>query len=151
MKFILSDIITFEWNSIHAEAASMFGHFISSGLFRFYSDMVERWQVYMVCEDEKGRLWKEIRPPKYYAERILTLRDQNSKKVRICKELVVDFPLDYETYAKAQTEEECMKVLAREFTRFIETMPYPMELRDTFDRKAFEQRVRDTLVRHELL
>lgn len=44
-----------------------------------------------------------------------------------------------------------MKVLAREFTRFIETMPYPMELRDTFDRKAFEQRVRDTLVRHELL
>ena len=107
--------------------------------------------MYLVCEDEKGRLWKEIRPPKYYAERILTLRDQNSKKVRICKELVVDFPLDYEIYAKAHTEEECMKVLAREFTRFIETMPYPMELRDTFDRKAFEQRVRDTLVRHELL
>ena len=73
------------------------------------------------------------------------------EKGRICKELVVDFPLDYEIYAKAHTEEECMKVLAREFTRFIETMPYPMELRDTFDRKAFEQRVRDTLVRHELL
>ena len=103
MKFILSDITTFEWNSVHKEAARMFEHFISSGLFRFHSDMVERWQVYLVCEDEKGRLWKEIRPPKYYAERILTLRDQNSKKVRICKELVVDFPLDYEIYAKAHT------------------------------------------------
>ena len=67
------------------------------------------------------------------------------------KHLWMDFPLDYETYAKAQTEEACMKVLAREFTHFIETMTYPAELRDTFDRKAFEQRVRDTLVRYELL
>ena len=42
-------------------------------------------------------------------------------------------------------------MLAQEFMHCIETMTYPVVLRKTFDRKAFEQCVRDILTEHGLL
>ena len=67
------------------------------------------------------------------------------------KHLCMDFPVDYDKYVKAQSEEECLRVLAQEFMNCIETMTYPVVLRKTFDRKAFEQCVRDILTEHGLL
>ncbi len=67
------------------------------------------------------------------------------------KHLSMDFPVDYDKYVKAQTEEECLKVLAQEFMQCIEAMTYPVVLRKTFDRKAFEQCVRDILTERGLL
>lgn len=113
--------------------------------------MVEDWSMSMICVSQEMR--EDMKPTrvKYYADRILTNNVSVTPKVHVFKLLDMNFFVDYDKCAKAQTEEECLRVLAQEFMHCIETMTYPVVLRKTFDRKAFEQCVRDILTEHGLL
>jgi hypothetical protein len=118
---------------------------------RFHSDMVEDWYMHLICISPSVQdCFKRIKT-RYYADRILTDNKSITPKGHVFKHLEMDFPVDYDKYVKAQTEEECLRVLAQEFMHCIETMTYPVVLRKTFDRKAFEQCVRDILTEHGLL
>lgn len=151
MKFSIFDISTFDTFSVYLESATMFEHLLAAGLYGFHSDMVEDWSMSMICVSQEMR--EEMKPTrvKYYADRILTNNVSVTPKVHVFKLLDMNFFVDYDKCAKAQTEEECLRVLAQEFMHCIETMTYPVVLRKTFDRKAFEQCVRDILTEHGLL
>ena len=151
MKFSFGYISSFETFSVYMESARIFEHLLAAGLYRYHTEMVEDWAMYFICVSPSfQKFHKKIRP-RYYADRILTDKKSITPKVHVFKLLDMDFLVDYDKYVKAQTEEECLKVLAQEFMQCIETMTYPVVLRKTFDRKAFEQRARDILTEHGLL
>ena len=118
---------------------------------RFHSDMVEDWSMSMICVSQERR--EDIKPTrvKYYADRILTNNASVTPKLHVYKLLDMNFYVDFDKYVNTSSCEERMKVLAQEFMQCIETMTYPVVLRKTFDRKAFEQCVRNILTEHGLL
>ena len=118
---------------------------------RFHSDMVEDWSMSMICVSKETH--EDIKPTrvKYYADRILTNNASITPKVHVYKLLDMKFYVDFDKYVNTSSCEERMKVLAQEFMQCIEAMTYPVVLRKTFDRKAFEQCVRDILTEHGLL
>ena len=118
---------------------------------RFHSDMVEDWSMSMICVSKETH--EDIKPArvKYYADRILTNNASITPKVHVYKLLDMKFYVDFDKYVNTSSCEERMKVLAQEFMQCIEAMTYPVVLRKTFDRKAFEQCVRDILTEHGLL
>ena len=118
---------------------------------RFHSDMVKDWHMHLICvAQETLECFKPLRP-RYYADKIRTCKNSVTPKVRAYKLLEMDFFVDYGKYVNTSSHKERMKVLAQEFMHCIETMTYPVVLRKTFDRKAFEQCVRDILTEHGLL
>lgn len=151
MRFLLRLISTLNECSVHINSAMAFEHLLAIGLSNYHSEMIETWGACFICDDERFQGWVKYRRPRYYADKILTIPNSITPKVRMYKHFSMDFPVDYDTYVKAQTEEECLRVLAQEFMHLIETMTYPVVLRKTFDRKAFEQCVRDILTEHGLL
>ena len=150
MKFLLRLISTLDVFSIHISTAMAFEELVAAGLSNYHSEMIEIWDACFTCEDARFQACTKYRRPRYYADKILTVPNSITPKVRMYKHLWMDFPVDYDKYVKAQTEEECLKVLAQEFMQCIETMTYPVVLWKTFDRKAFEQCVRDILTEHGL-
>ena len=90
--------------------------------------MVEDWSMSMICVSQEMR--EDMKPTrvKYYADRILTNNVSVTPKVHVFKLLDMNFFVDYDKCAKAQTEEECLRVLAQEFMHCIETMTYPVVL-----------------------
>ena len=105
----------------------------------------------MICVSQER--CEDIKPTrvKYYAGRILTNNASVTPKLHVYKLLDMNFYVDFDKYVNTSSCEERMKVLAQEFMQCIETMTYPVVLRKTFDRKAFEQCVRDILTEHGLL
>ena len=151
MKFSFQYISTFDVFSVYNESAEIFEHLLAAGLYRYHTEMVENWYMHLICISPSVQgCFKKIRT-RYYADKIRTVKNSITPKVREYKLLEMDFVVDYDKYVKAQTEEECLKELAQEFMQCIETMTYPVVLRKTFDRKAFEQCVRDILTEHGLL
>lgn len=118
---------------------------------RFLSDTVKDWYMHLICLEQETREFSKPVRPKYYADRTLTDNKSVTPKVHVFKLLEMDFFVDYDKYVNTSSHKERMKVLAQEFMRCIETMTYPVVLRKTFDRKAFEQCVRDILTEHGLL
>lgn len=117
----------------------------------FHSDIVEHWSMNLICMTQEMREgFKPVRP-RYYADKVRTFKNSVTPKVRAYKLLEMDFFVDYDKYMNTSSNEERMRVLAQEFIHFIETMTYPVVLRKTFDRKAFEQCVRDIFAEHGLL
>lgn len=118
---------------------------------RIHSDMVEDWSMSMICVSKETH--EDIKPTrvKYYANRILTNNASVTPKLHLYKVLDMNFYVDFDKYVNTSSCEERLRVLAQEFMHFIETMTYPVVLRKTFDRKAFEQCVRDILTEHGLL
>ncbi len=151
MKYSLELISTLDVCSVYIDAALVFEQLLAAGLSDYHSDMIETWDACFICEDARFQACTKYRRTRYYADKILTVPNSITPKVRMYKHLCMDFPVDYDKYVKAQSEEECLRVLAQEFMNCIETMTYPVVLRKTFDRKAFEQRVRDILTEHGLL
>ena len=113
--------------------------------------MVEDWSMSMICVSKETH--EDIKPTrvKYYADRILTNNASITPKVHVYKLLDMKFFVDFDKYVNTSSCEERMRVLAQEFMQCIETMTYPVVLRKTFGRKAFEQCVRDILTEHGLL
>ena len=128
-----------------SEFAALLSHELK---VRFHSNMVEDWSMSMICVSRE-----DIKPTrvKYYADRILTNNASVTPKVHLYKLLDMKFFVDYDKYVNTFSCEERMRVLAHKFMQCIETMTYPVVLRKTFDRKAFEQCVRDILTEHGLL
>ena len=151
MKYSLELISTLDVCSVYIDAALVFEQLLAAGLSDYHSDMIETWDACFICEDARFQACTKYRRTRYYADKILTVPNSITPKVRMYKHLCMDFPVDYDKYVKAQSEEECLRVLAQEFMHCIETMTYPVVLRKTFDRKAFEQCVRDILTEHGLL
>lgn len=151
MKYSLELISTLDVCSVYIDAALVFEQLLAAGLSDYHSDMIETWDACFICEDARFQACTKYRRTRYYADKILTVPNSITPKVRMYKHLCMDFPVDYDKYVKAQSEEECLRVLAQEFMNCIETMTYPVVLRKTFDRKAFEQCVRDILTEHGLL
>lgn len=151
MKFSFQYISTFDVFSVYNESATIFEHLLAAGLYRYHTEMVEDWYMHLICVSPSiQKCCKKIRT-RYYADRILTDNKSITPKTHAYKLLEMDFIVDYDKCANAKTEEECLRVLAQEFMQCIETMTYPVVLRKTFDRKAFEQRARDILTEHGLL
>ena len=111
MKFSIFDISTFDTFSVYLESATMFEHLLAAGLYGFHSDMVEDWSMSMICVSQEMR--EDMKPTrvKYYADRILTNNASVTPKVHVFKLLDMNFFVDYDKRAKAQTEEECLRVL----------------------------------------
>lgn len=152
MKFSCFIITSSDVPKEYRDAMSGFKALLSHELKeRFHSDMVEDWSMSMICVSKETR--GDIKPTrvKYYADRILTNNASVTPKVHLYKLLDMNFYVDYDKYVNTSSCEERMRVLAQEFVHFIEAMIYPVVLRKTFDRKAFEQCVRDILTEHGLL
>ena len=128
-----------------------FENILSKGLESFHSEMVEELCLCLICVRIEFKDFFKPKRPKYYADRVLKIPASVTPEVRMYKCLTMDFMLEYNEYSQLQTEEGCLKMLAKEFMHCIETMTYPVVLRKTFDRKAFEQCVRDILTEHGLL
>ncbi len=67
------------------------------------------------------------------------------------KRLQLFVEIDFQALYEAELGQETLKVIAKALMSYLETMTYPVVLRKTFDRKAFEQCVRDILTEHGLL
>lgn len=67
------------------------------------------------------------------------------------KRLQLFVEIDFQSLCEAELGQETLKVIAKALMSYLETMTYPVALRKTFDRKAFEQHVRDILTEHGLL
>ena len=152
MKFSCFIITSSDVPKGYGDAMSEFEALLSHELkVRFHSNMVEDWSMSMICVSQEMR--EDMKPTrvKYYADRILTNNASVTPKVHLYKLLDMKFFVDYDKYVNTFSCEERLRVLAQEFMQCIETMTYPVVLRKTFDRKAFEQCVRDILTEHGLL
>ena len=151
MKFSCFIIKSSDVPKGYADAMSEFKALLSHELKeRFHSDMVEDWSMSMICVSQER--CEDIKPSrvKYYADRILTNNASVTPKGHVYKLLDMKFFVDYDKYVNTSSCEERLKVLAQGFMQCIETMTYPVVPRKTFDRKAFEQCVRDILTEHGL-
>ena len=152
MKFSCFIITSSDVPKGYGDAMSEFEALLSHELkVRFHSNMVEDWSMSMICVSQEMR--EDMKPTrvKYYADRILTNNASVTPKVHLYKLLDMKFFVDYDKYVNTFSCEERLRVLAQEFMQCIEIMTYPVVLRKTFDRKAFEQCVRDILTEHGLL
>jgi len=118
---------------------------------RFHSDLVEMFFVIFVCLSPKFHYFKVLPRPKYYAEKVWKGKDYIPGTKVWKKRLVAHVEIDFQTLYEAELGQETLRVVAKALMSYLETMTYPVVLRKTFDRKAFEQCVRDILTEHGLL
>ena len=118
---------------------------------RFHSDMVEMFFAIFVCQSPEFHFFKELPRPKYYAEKVWKGKDFIPGTKVWKKRLVAHIEIDFQTLYEAELGQETLRVVAKALMSYLETMTYPVVLRKTFDRKAFEQCVRDILTEHGLL
>ena len=152
MDFVIGVVFTDRGFTLQTKAIVAFEKLLHKELeTKFHSEVIESWEVQLVCLMDNFRKFFKAKRPKYYVDKMLKVPNSITPYVRMYKCLTMDFEVDFDSFVKLQTEEACLKMLAQEFMQCIETMTYPVVLRKTFDRKAFEQCVRDILTEHGLL
>ena len=118
---------------------------------RFHSDMVEMLFAIFVCQSPEFHDFENLPRPKYYAEKEWKGKDNIPGTKVWKKRLQLFVEIDFQALYEAELGQETLKVIAKALMSYLETMTYPVVLRKTFDRKAFEQCVRDILTEHGLL
>ena len=71
-------------------------------------------------------------------------------EVRMYKKLTADFVVDFGTYFKLTTEEECLKFLALSFVDFLKNLKYPGKLKK-FEKEKLLQAVKDIFIENSII
>lgn len=117
----------------------------------FSSEVVDMFFIIFVCKSPVFRDFEALPRPKYYAEKEWKGKDNIPGTKVWKKRLQLFVEIDFQALYEAELGQETLKVIAKALMSYLETMTYPVVLRKTFDRKAFEQCVRDILTEHGLL
>lgn len=145
MNFIISMSFDKKLVPCHKDAINRFEEILKSGLGElFQSDIIETFSVRLICLSPEFSRFVELFRPKYYADKTLRCRGSVTPYVRLYKHLEADFVLDFDTYIRATSEEECLKILTRSFITWLETLKYPIALKK-FEKEKFNQCVKDIL------
>ncbi len=88
--------------------------------------------------------------PKYYGDKTLKIKDPVTPEVRMYKCLTADFVVDFESYFKLTTKEECLNYLAHSFIEFLKNLKYPGKLKE-FEKEEFLQAVRELFIENSII
>lgn len=88
--------------------------------------------------------------PKYYEDKTLKYRGSVTPEVRMYKCLTADFVVDFESYFKLTTKEECLIYLALSFIDFLKDLKYPGKLKN-FEKEKLLQAVKEIFIENSII
>lgn len=141
------EIATF---SLHSDAIHKFEDLLAKGMLGFKSDLVESITIGFVCLSPLFSRFFQAHRPKYYEDKTLKCRGSVVPEVRMYKKLTADFVVDFGTYFKLTTEEECLKFLALSFVDFLKNLKYPGKLKK-FEKEKLLQAVKDIFIENSII
>ena len=154
MEIILGRVVSKEISSssfsFHSDAVHAFDEILTKGLLGFNSDLVETLAVTLVCLSPQFTTFYNVSRPKYYEDKTLKIKDPVTPEVRMYKCLTADFVVDFESYFRLTTKEECLNYLALSFLDFLKNLKYPGKLKK-FEKEKLLQMVRDTFIENSIL
>ncbi len=152
MEIILGRVVSKEISSFsfHKDAFNAFDEILTKGLLGLKSDLVETIAVTLVCLSPQFTTFYSVSRPKYYEDKTLKIRDPVTPEVRMYKCLTADFVVDFESYFRLTTKEECLKYLVLSFIDFLSNLKYPGKLKK-FEKEEFLQAVKDIFVKNSIL
>lgn len=136
--------------SFHSDAIHTFEGLFSDGLHGFQSDLVETISVTLICLSPQFSTFYKIHRPKYYEDKTLRIKGSVTPEVRMYKCLLADFSVDFESYFKLTSKEECLNYLALSFLNFFKTLKYPVALKK-FEKEKLLQTVRDIFIESSVI
>ena len=88
--------------------------------------------------------------PKYYEDKTFKYRGSVTPEVRLYKCLSADFVVNFESYFRLTTKEECLNYLSLSFLDFLKDLKYPGKLKK-FEKEEFLQTVRNIFIESSIL
>ena len=152
MKTSLAIVISRELSSFsfYKDALYAFESVLSKGLLGFNSDLVEEICIRLKCESPVFAQFSQAQRPKYYEDKTFKYRGSVTPEVRLYKCLTADFVVDFESYFKLTTKEECLKYLALSFIDFLKTLKYPVKLKK-FEKEKLLQAVKNIFIENSII
>ena len=136
--------------SFYNDALYAFESILSKGLLGFNSDLVEEMCIGLICLSPMFGQFFQARRPKYYEDKTLKFRGSVTPEVRMYKCLTADFVVDFESYFRLTTKEECLNYLALSFLDFLKNLKYPGKLKK-FEKEELLQTVRNIFIENSIL
>ena len=152
MEIVLGIVSSIELScfSFYDDAFNAFESILSKGLLGFNSDLVETTSIRLTCVSPKFSKFFKAHRPKYYEDKTLKYRGSVTPEVRMYKCLTADFVVDFESYFRLTTKEECLNYLALSFLNFLKNLKYPGKLKK-FEKEEFLQALRNIFIENSIL
>lgn len=152
MEIVLGIVTSRELSSFsfYDDALYAFESILSKGLLGFNSDLVETISIRLICLSPKFSQFFQVHRPKYFEDKTLKYRSSVTPEVRMYKCLTADFVVDFESYFKLTTKEECLRYLALSFIDFLSNLKYPGKLKK-FEKEKLLQAVKDIFIENAII
>ena len=152
MEIILGIVTSREISSFsfYNDGILTFSSILSDGLLGFNSDLVETISIRLICLSPKFSKFFQAHRPKYYEDKTLKYRGSVTPEVRMYKCLTADFVVDFESYFKLTTKEECLRYLALSFIDFLKNLKYPGKLKK-FEKEKLLQAVKEIFIENSII
>ncbi|MBR3815616.1 MAG: hypothetical protein IKJ27_02695, partial [Clostridia bacterium] len=116
---------------------------------RFQSDLIETFDITVICMSPAFGNFVKAKRPKYYADKTLKPSNSITPVATLLKYFTAEFIMNFDAFYKAE-EKECFSVLGYAILNFIEALKYPAALKK-FEKEKLLQTVRDILIENSII